>query len=192
MIGTSRLEYCLIRASIFGLRCIAPLSLSYSAANAVLYCLKGTLFRLPPVFEAIAVSETLFFLCVYTPYRMRLQREAVHPPPPSRQERRELFARCNENVPDPELYVQKWFLGAPLREIKRDNWKEFLLWAFFNRGGAPGDDDEELEEYVVATEKLLGRPLEEGRGSAIALRLTLDKVDMLHRSLTWYMVRGKV
>jgi len=79
-------------------------------------------------------------------------------------------------------------LGAELEDIKRENLKEFFLWAFFNRGGPPGDDNEELEEYVAATEKLLGKPIEVGRGNAKCLRLTLDRVDMLHRSLTWYCV----
>ncbi|KAK2470050.1 hypothetical protein H9L39_18198 [Fusarium oxysporum f. sp. albedinis] len=32
-----------------------------------------------------------------------------------------------------------------------------------------------------------GRKLEPGRGNAKCLRLTLDKVEMLHRSLTWYL-----
>lgn len=66
--------------------------------------------------------------------------------------------------------------------------KDFFLWAFFNRDGPPGDDDEELEEYVFAMEKLLGQPIEAGRGNAKCLRLTLDKVNMLHRSLIWYLV----
>jgi len=55
-------------------------------------------------------------------------------------------------------------------------------------GWPPGNDDEELEEYVVATEKLLGRPIQQGRGDATCLRLTLDRVEMLHRSLIWYFV----
>ena len=112
----------------------------------------------------------------------------MHPPAPSRDERRELFALCNDNIPDTEAYLQKWFLGAAPEDIRRENVKEFFLWAFFNRGGPPGVDDEELEEYVTATERLLGRSIEPGRGKAKCLRLTLDKVDMLHRSLTWYFV----
>jgi hypothetical protein len=47
----------------------------------------------------------------------------------------------------------------------------------------PGEDDEELEEYIVATQRLLGREIEEGRGSAVCLRLTLDPANMFHRSL---------
>ena len=67
--------------------------------------------------------------------------------------------------------------------------KEFIQWAFFNRAGEPGDDDDELEEYVDAYETLVGRKFEPGRGKAESLRLTLDPIDMLHRSLAWYMVR---
>jgi hypothetical protein len=79
-------------------------------------------------------------------------------------------------------------LGASAETIKRANLKEFFLWAFFNRGGLPGEDDEELEEYVAGTERLLGREIEAGRGSATCLRLTLDPANMLHRSLLWYWV----
>lgn len=79
-----------------------------------------------------------------------------------------------------------------MSEIKRENMKEFFLWAFFNRGGPPGDDDEELEEYITTAEKLLDVNIEPGRGNAKALRLTLDRVDMLHRSLVWYSVRSSL
>lgn len=49
-------------------------------------------------------------------------------------------------------------------------------------------DDEELEEYVDKFEVLLGRRLDPGRGSAVPLRLTIDKVRMLHKPLLWYLV----
>lgn len=193
MIGTSRLEFFFIRFCIIGLHYLAPLCLIYCAFVIGYYGLKTAFTSpVPLLIEVIAGAESLFFLFVYIPYRHYLQREAVHPSPPTREERRELFQLCDENISDPELYLQKWFLEADPKEIKRDNVKEFMLWAFFNRGGSPGDDDEELEEYVVATEKLLGRPIEEGRGKAQCLRLTLDQVEMLHRSLTWYWCVGFV
>ena len=142
-----------------------------------------------PLFvEVIAVAETFFYLLVHLPLRTHLQREAVHPPAPSREEREVLFERCRRTIEDPERYVRKWFLGSKLEDVKRDNLKELYLWAFFNRGGPPGDDDEELEGYVDATEGLLGRRLAPGRGKAKSLRLTLDEVVMLHRSLIWYFV----
>ncbi len=183
------MEYLFIRFCIVGLHYLAPLCLLYCGLVIVFYGFKTAFTSpFPIIIESIALAESLFFLCVYIPYRYHLQKEAVHPPTPSRQEREELFALCNENITDCEAYLQKWFLGADPKEIKRENVKEFMLWAFFNRGGAPGDDNEELEQYIKATEQLLGRPIEEGRGKAECLRLTLDRVDMLHRSLIWYFV----
>jgi hypothetical protein len=164
------------------------LCILYGAAVIALYGVKAALSPLPLVIESIAVAEILFYLLVYLPYRYHLQREALHPETLSRIERKDLFMLCNKNIPDAEAYLRKWFMGAPAEEIKRENLKEFLLWAFFNRGGPPGDDDEELEEYISLTEELLGRDVEPGRGNAECLRLTLDRVDMMHRTLVWYLV----
>lgn len=186
MIGTTNLEYLFIRACIVALHYITPICILYTLLVICFYHTKAASFRLPLIIECGALAETLFYLLVYLPYSFYLQREAIHPPPPSRAERKELFKLCNENIGDPEKYLRKWFLGAPLQEIKRENLKEFLLWAFFNRGGPPGDDEKELEEYVQATEKTLGQDIQPGRGNAECLRLTLDKVHMMHRSLLWY------
>ncbi|RAL61879.1 hypothetical protein DID88_002942 [Monilinia fructigena] len=149
-------------------------------------------YRVPRGLELVFLAESFFFLFCFLPYRAWLQREAIHPPAPSREERAVLYQRCADNITDPEAYLQKWFLGADIREIRRDNVKEFFLWAFFNRGGPPGDDDEELEEYIGILEKQLGRDILEGRGNAKCLRLTLDEVAMSHRSLIWYCCVGFV
>ena len=190
MIGTSTADYYFILVCIVGLHYLAPIALLYSALNLIAhgFNIRSAMYGVPLTIEIIAAAEALFFLCVFLPYKAYLQRKTVHPPPPNREERKELFRLCHENIPDPEAYLEKWFLGADLKEIKRDNLKEFFLWAFFNRGGPPGDDDEELEEMVSSTEKLLGQPIETGKGNAKCLRLTLDEVKMLHRSLIWYMV----
>ncbi|KAH8594740.1 hypothetical protein B0O99DRAFT_545220 [Bisporella sp. PMI_857] len=192
MIGTSRSEYWFIRACIVGLHYIAPLCILYCILLLAVYGFEATTYRFPLLVETVALLETLFYFLIYLPYRAYLQRAATHPPPPSQEQRRELFKLCNDNITDPEEYLRKWFLGADIKEIRRENLKEFFLWAFFNRGGPPGDDDKELEEYVSATEQMLGRPIESGRGKAVALRLTLDRVDMLHRSLIWYCCVGFV
>jgi len=189
MINNSRLEYIFIRACIIALHYFTPLCILYTLLLMYLYGLKATRYPIPLAVEIIALAETLFYLLVFLPYRAYLQRAADHPDALSRPKRRALFEKCNANIADADTYLQKWFLGAPPEEIKRDNIKEFILWAFFNRGGDPGADDEELEEYVCMYEDLLGRKFEEGRGKATCLRLTLEKVDMLHRSLAWYFVR---
>lgn len=104
-------------------------------------------------------------------------------------ERAKLFKRCNATVKDPEKYLSQWFLGAKEGDIKRENVKEFIRWAFLNAGQAENEDEGEVEGYVNAMEKLLGRDIPAGKGSAKSLRLTMDKVDCLHRSLLWYLVR---
>jgi hypothetical protein len=189
MIGTSLLEYVFIRACIIGLQSVAPL--------CIIYCLTWgfsritnlpLLFDAPLPFKFWALIEVIFYIFVNVIYREKLQYEALHPPAPPRNKRKELFELCNNNIPDPEAYLRKWFLGQSANEIKRDNVKEFFLWAFFNRDGPPGEDDEELEEYVVSTEILLGRKIEEGRGNAVCLRLTIDGVNIYHRSILWYLV----
>ena len=163
---------------------IAPCSVIYSLANVLV----GLPVQLPQVLQAWLALETAFYLVVYLPYKEYLQKAAKHPTPPCRENRKELFRRCHKTIPDPVQYLRKWFRGADEVEIKRENVKDFFRWAFLNTGKLDPADEEELEEYARDMEKLLGRKLEYGRGKAECLRLTLNKVEMLHRSLTWYLV----
>lgn len=75
-----------------------------------------------------------------------------------------------------------------MTDIKRENVKEFFCWAFLSKGSWGPEDEEELETYVDAIKGLLGQEIEPGRGPAVPLRLTLDQVKMMHRSLIWYFV----
>ncbi|KAI9875495.1 MAG: hypothetical protein M1830_008414 [Pleopsidium flavum] len=184
MIGTSLWDYVFIRSCIFFLHSIAPLSILYSV---VILFIRPKSYRIPWYLEAWILAETAFFTFVYLPRNYYLQHAATHPTTFSRNGRRQLFKLCHDTVPDPEQYLSKWFKKAPRSEIKRDNVKEFFCWAFLNKGDYGPEDNEELEEYVNKMEVLLGRQLDGGRGNAECLRLTLDKVDMLHRSLTWYL-----
>jgi len=185
MIGTSVWDYIFIRSCIFFLHWIAPLSILYCLTISLVH---PTPFHVSWILEAWATFETAFYFLVYLPRKFYLQTAATHPTPACGERRRLLFQRCHKNIPDPERYLSKWFLDAPASEIKRENVKDFFRWAFFNTGESDLVDDEELEEYIREMEKLLGRKLEAGRGNAKCLRLTLDKVDMLHRSLMWYLV----
>lgn len=190
MIGKSTWDYILIRTCIFILSSIVPLSILYSLtsfAAAFVTPLRVQLPRAPSFVERWLHVEAAFYILVYLPRRAYLQAAARHPPLLSREQRRALFQRCHDYIPDPERYIRKWSRDAPLAEIKRDNVEEFLRWAFFNGTAGPGDE-EEMAGYIRETEELLGRKLEPGRGTARPLRLTLDQVDMLHRSLVWYGV----
>jgi hypothetical protein len=184
MIGTSIYDYIFIRSCILVLHWIAPFS--------ILYCLSSLIypasFHVSWVLQAWTTLETAFYLLVYYPRKIYLQRAASHPKPVCRDRRRLLFQRCQESIPDPERYLTKWFMDAPASEIKWENVKDFFRWAFLNTGVPNTEDDEELEEFVSEMEKLLRRKIDPGRGNAECFRLTLGKVDMLHRSFIWYMV----
>lgn len=190
MLGLTVWDYVFIRTSILVLHSIAPLSIIYSLVSMLV----PLPVQPPRILQAWLGLEALFYLVLYLPLREYLQRAAKHPPPLARDDRRKLFWRCHNNIPDPIQYLRKWFRGASEAEIKRENVKDFFRWAFLNTGDPDPAYDEELEEYVREMEKLLGREIEPGRGNAKCLRLTLDKVEMLHRSLAWYLVsvcRGK-
>lgn len=184
MIGTSIYDYVVIRLCILGLHSIAPLSTIYCLSSLVY----PTSFHVSRVLQIWATLETIFYLLVYHPRRLYLQRAATHPAPISRERRRLLFQRCQESIPDPEQYLAKWFNDAPASEIKWENVKEFFRWAFLNTEVQNAVDDQELEEFAGEMEKLLGRKIQPGRGNARCFKLTLGKVDMLHRSLCWYLV----
>ena len=188
MVGTSVWDYVFIRGCIFVLHLIAPLSIIYSAASLCIHLP----FRLPRLLEAWVAFEAMFYLFFYIPRKAYLQNPTSHPTTVCREDRRKLFQRCQENIPDPNQYLAKWFLDAPTAEIKRENVKDFFRWAFLNTADSDPAYDMELEEYVGDMEKMLGRKLEPGRGRAKCLRLSIDKVDMLHRSLIWYFVSSYV
>ncbi|KAI0121091.1 hypothetical protein BJ170DRAFT_588507 [Xylariales sp. AK1849] len=174
MIGTSLHEYISIRICIYSLQYTTPL------------CLLSLIG-----FSLIDLAYAVF---VYIPYNQRLKQEAKHPPLLSSEERRALFNKVLHHIPDFERYVRLWFLGADANDIRRDNVRDFILWAFFDRasGHQSDEEDAEAEEYVDAIEERLDRKLELGRGDVESFRLTLDAVETRYRSLLWYVIVGLV
>lgn len=174
MIGTSLPEYVFIRVCIFLLQYTTPICLAClvvlasvcpGGAGAVVRSLPGWLLL------GYSIADLLYAVFIYIPYTQRLRAEAEHPPPLTRAERRAFLDRCLTHMPDPERYVREWFLGADLAEIRRDNLREFLLWAFFDRRPSvaaeePAEDDAELDEYVALIEQKIGRRVMPGRGRA--------------------------
>lgn len=145
---------------------------------------------LPPPFWLLLPVEAFYYFLVLRPFQRRLSHLARHPPHDA--DRQALFQRCLDNVPDPERYLSLWALGAHPDDIKRDNVRDFLLWAFFDRDSVVPEIEGELEGYVDKTEELLGRPLAPGRGRAVPMRLTFDHVPTRYRSVVWYMTVGLV
>ncbi|KAM0551906.1 hypothetical protein ACHAPJ_008245 [Fusarium lateritium] len=194
MIGTSFGAWIFIRLSIAFFR-YTPLIYIFLILFLTLIQPVGAAFPVICILLAALLAEVVFYLFIYRPYLRRLRRDAVHPPPLSRQERKALFERCFGNVPSPEIYLRWWFLDSDPNEIRRDNVREFLLWAFFERPDGEGlvDEDgetieEEIEHYLSLLEQRLGQRLEDGRGNVQSLRLTLDGITTTYRSLLWYIV----
>lgn len=185
MIGTSTAEYIWVRFWAVALHSIAPVCVGLFLATSLL----PWSFRLPIYLHYWVIIETVFFLLTYVYQKYYLQRPALHPDLPSRDERNALFNLCQESVQDYGQYLSKWFLNTPLADIKLDNVKDFLRWAFLNTDNVDPCYDEELDGYVKRIETELGMTFEPGRNNHVkCLRLTLDKVDALHRSVTWYAV----
>ncbi|KAL2051123.1 hypothetical protein ABVK25_008552 [Lepraria finkii] len=184
MIGTSTSEYLFIQACIYFLHYIAPLSAFYCT---IVFALHPWGYRIPIWLEVWAVAETAFLLLLYFPRKVILQRAAFHPEASPRHKRKGLFQLCLHTVKDPEHYLKYWFRGASFSDIKRENVKELFCWAFLNKATWGLEDNDELEDYADQTESLLGRKLEPGRGKAVSLRITIDEVQTMYRSLFWYL-----
>jgi pimeloyl-ACP methyl ester carboxylesterase len=211
MIGTSLHELVFIRICIFLLQWapllytillfINLLALSATQADGAIQprWLLATAYTL----ATLLTIDIIFGIAFYLPHKRRLRKTAVHPTPLTSAERKALFARCTANVPDGERYLKWWFLGAEPEDIKRDNVRDFFLWAFFGRKRedeelAEGrnklseEDQQELEGYIDEAENLLGGNLQPGRGKATALRLTFDSIETRYRTALWYFIVGLV
>ncbi|KAK5662157.1 hypothetical protein OQA88_8062 [Cercophora sp. LCS_1] len=132
--------------------------------------------------------EIVFAVFAYLPHKSRISHQATHPPPLTRKEREALFERCVANIPDWDRYLHLWFLYADPSEIRRDNLRDFLLWAFFDSDTTVTSHEDEITHYIHRVETRLGRALLPGRGAAVPLRLTLDAVPICYRSIIWYLI----
>jgi pimeloyl-ACP methyl ester carboxylesterase len=186
MLNDSWTSLAFIRVCIYGLQAVGPGALGWTIW--LLYDLlinRKALSELPlPGLQAWVVIEALFYL-FFQWYRRHLQREAVHPPLRSREERKQLVEQVRAEIHDIDKFLSGWFRGANPRDIGREGLKSFLNWVFWE-GRVTEDDTEELEEYVRVLEKMAGHEFPEGQGRARALRLTLDPIEMDVRCLTWY------
>ncbi|OLN96944.1 hypothetical protein CCHL11_07428 [Colletotrichum chlorophyti] len=142
---------------------------------------------------ACMLLELWFALFIWLPYTQRLKQPAKHPVPSSSAARRTLFDRCMSTVPDMENYLRMWFLGAELSDIRRENVREFLLWAFFDLDNNSAElntqnYNAEVEQFIDRTENILGWRFQPGRGQAKSLRLTFDVIETRYRSVWWYFI----
>lgn len=189
LVGQSTAEYVLVKAVIFtfsylGLICLVYFYLALSIGGVAAISHPVSIF-----IECVGAIEILFYLFWFLPYRYYLHKERpAFPPPLNREQRQCLFKKSLDATSDVELFAQKWMGGGHLDGLRREDLKEWILWALFDREGPPGDDNEELEDYMEAIEKALDRNVKSGCGPAKSLRLNFTRFKVTHRSLLYYLV----
>ncbi|KAL3466527.1 hypothetical protein BJX64DRAFT_250229 [Aspergillus heterothallicus] len=164
-------------------RCVTPLSALYCVAWILDYPPKHWASTVLGIY---ALTETSFYFLIFLPRRRLLQKDVVHPNT-DRKSRQELVRRSVETIPDAERFISLWNRGTHPSRIHRENFKDWLCWAYFNKRTWNDNEEDELNEYVREFEKLLGYKLLEGRGSSKPLRVSLDPVIIYHRPLLYYI-----
>ncbi|KAK5123816.1 hypothetical protein LTR85_002452 [Meristemomyces frigidus] len=201
MLNDTRSEYFAIRLVIIILSVVGPLCTAYTATllrrwfvstkGPSLDFIAKTAWENAQwsnltLFQWYCVAEACFYL-FFLWYRTHLQREAIHPPLWSKEDRRELFEKLVAEIHDPEKFLSGWFRGANVEDIGREDVKGFAGWAFFE-GRNTEEDAEELEEITAKMEERMGRTFKPGKGTAKSLKLTLDPIEMETRCLLWYSI----
>ena len=193
MIGTSISEWIFIRISIIIFRYmpffyVAGLVVQYKRLGTFAWRSKSTKLLI-----VLVIAEAIFYVALWRPHQARLKEDTEHPKPLTRSERQALFEQCTTTIPSTEAYLRGWFMGAQLKDIRRENLREFILWAFFDVDGTKYSAEEagvqeEIDDYIAKIESMLGHSLGEGRGSAQSLRLTFDSIETTYRGLVWYFI----
>ena len=175
-----------IRVSIFSLRAIAPLSVLYCSFRiaAPKYLPSNIGIR---ALDVYAGAESLFYLLVYIPRRIWLDRAA----PPcsllhSREERQEAFLKTWECTPDPHSYVSLWFKGVPVEALCREDVKDWLHWRMWNQIERSLANEPELDGYCEQTEQILDHTFPKGHSGNSSMAVTFEPLQAMHRPLIWY------
>ncbi len=191
VVGESQVGYLLVRGAIYLFRYFGFLSLIYFFFAALIGGVPGILAPFSLFVEIIGIIELVWYLGWSLPYRAYLQRKPGYKPLPlTRAQRQELFRKSLEFTPDIELSLRKWLRNAHMEDIRRENVKDWLLWALFDKEESNDKDAVELENYTDVIQEQLNMRIKPGRGDAEALRLNFDPVTTTHRNLFYYMVRA--
>ncbi|KAH8885578.1 hypothetical protein GQ53DRAFT_696096 [Thozetella sp. PMI_491] len=180
-----------VQGYIFLFRYFGFLSLVYFLLAAIIAGVPGILAPFSLFVEVLGIIELLWYLAWSLPYRIHLQKKTDYKPLPlTKPQRKALFRRSLEHTPDLELSLRKWLLNAHMEDVRRENVKDWLLWALFDREDRPEEDNAELEDYIADIEQILDVRIKPGRGNAEAMRLSFDPIVTTHRSLFYYMLIG--
>ncbi|OLN85842.1 hypothetical protein CCHL11_09948 [Colletotrichum chlorophyti] len=192
LVGKSVPELILVRSMVVFFQYIGLGCFLYFWFILALAGVPGIAHPVSIIIEVYGVIEILFYFLWFIPYRNRLQKPGIQPTQLSQAERRQFFYQGLEHAPDIEQYIRKWHCNAQISDIRRENVKDWLMWALFDKEGQPGEYDAELEEYITDAEERAGVNIKRGFGESKPLRLSFDPVTITHRSLMFYMITGSL
>ncbi|KAF1948569.1 hypothetical protein CC80DRAFT_529937 [Byssothecium circinans] len=191
LVGKSTAEYVLVKGIIYAFSYLGLICLIYFYLALSIGGVRWISHPFSIAVEVLGAIEILFYLFWFLPYRYYLHKQRPwFPPPPTPEARKEIFYKSLSVTDDIELCLKKWMGGSSLEDLRRENLKEWLLWALFDRDGPPGADDAELEGYVEAVEEALGREIQPGLGPVESVRLNFQPFIITHRALTFYLIIG--
>ncbi|ORY71378.1 uncharacterized protein BCR38DRAFT_330408 [Pseudomassariella vexata] len=140
--------------------------------------------------ESYGMLEILWYLFWFLPYKSYLQKPGIRLEPMTRAQRRAMIRSLLNTVPDILIFLRGWFAKAHLDEIYREDVMDWMLWALWGTESFEGVDMEEMDEYIQEAEIKAGSRLRPGRGGAKPIRVNIDPVKMVHRSLLFYGLIG--
>ncbi|KAE9582193.1 hypothetical protein CGMCC3_g1922 [Colletotrichum fructicola] len=190
LVGKSVPELILVRTMVVFFQYLGFLCLIYFWFIFAIVGVPGIAHPVSIVIEVIGLIEIVFYFAFYLPFRSRLQKPGFEVEPLSQAERRQFFQKGLDHAPDVEQYIRKWHCNAQLGDIRRENVKDWLMWALFDKQGSPGEHDAELEEYIEDAEERAGVTIKKGYGDSTPMRLSFDPIDIRHRSLLFYLIVG--
>ena len=154
-------------------------------------------------FVVLCLLYCAFYL-MFLYFSRRLQHKRPHVNAPeidmTREERATLFRRCLDSIQDFRSYIEGWFFyRVRFEEIRSDNLKEFLAWAFFGedldvmRRKSESELDArvhlvEIDEMFGQMERHFGVRVPQGKNAnAKCIRLNLDPVMPTHKPFVYYL-----
>mmetsp|Transcript_1872 Transcript_1872/g.3830 ORF Transcript_1872/g.3830 Transcript_1872/m.3830 type:complete len:512 (-) Transcript_1872:138-1673(-) len=183
---------------------VAPVALSWRVLAPVAFALAVLYLFLPLGVLGIAV---LFCELAFN-IKLRLTRRRLQRVKPSWQRlpapsgARDVFLRTLRLVEEVESWsaprgpgrtakqwLEGWFLGTPLAEIRRGNMQEFVAWAWFTKYPAELDEGEQSTalEMLQEMEKRFGWSFEDGHNPAIKpIRINFDTMSVWCHPLVYY------
>ncbi|TDZ38033.1 hypothetical protein C8035_v007712 [Colletotrichum spinosum] len=188
LVGKSVPELIMVRTMVIFFQKLGLLCFLYFWFIFALVGVPGIAHPVSIIIEVIGAIEIIFYFAFFVPFRRRLQKPGIQPEQLSQAERRQFFHQGLDHAPDVEQYIRRWHCNAQIGDIRRENVKDWLMWALFDKDGDPGEHDAELEDFITDAEERAGVTIKKGFGDSKAMRLSFDPIDIRHRSLFFYLI----